>query len=304
MLHWETNGELKNVQKDGQTYTFNYPCESSSNCYPYIVHLQPGVYTFECYGGVGGSARTEGGKAASTIGTIFLQTQQKFYLFVGAKGKQYSLDPVFGGGGKGSSRYELNDGSGGGSGGGASDIRIYENDLNSRIMVAAGGGGSEYYFKDLKGGDAGALQGSSGVFSSTGIVPGGGGTQISGGSSKNEINYGKFGVGGDSPPQYGSGGGGGYYGGGAGDSAYSKVSSGGGGSSFIAGFPGCTINETYKKFIFFHTKITTGSTQPPKIIITLHSLCNKCLTFNYLHGRKPYLLLVFLCLILLKWNFI
>ena len=289
MLHWETNGELENVQQDGQTYTFNYPCESSSKCYPYIVHLQPGVYTFECYGGVGGSAKIEGGKAAYTIGTIFLQNKQKLYLFVGAQGKQYSQDPVFGGGGKGSYRNQQDDGSGGGSGGGASDIRIHENDLYSRIMVAAGGGGSEFYNMDLKGGDAGILQGASGQNSSNGITSGGGGTQTSGGSSFSGLRNGTFGYGGNSPLSYGSGGGGGYYGGGAGDSTYGKVSSAGGGSSFIAGYPGCSVNQTYSKFTFFHTKIIIGSTQPPKIIITLHSICNKCITYNYLYGRKPYL---------------
>ena len=270
MFKWESEGELKNVENNGYTYTFHYPCQSHETCYPYIVDIPPGVYTLECYGGVGGSARISGGKAASTSGTLYLRHQQRLYFHVGAKGLQYSRNLVFGGGGKGSFRQGRNDGSGGGSGGGASDIRVYETDLNSRIMVAGGGGGSEYYpYRDIKGGDAGILNGKDGQ--TTGSVPvGTGGTQTEGGTGQNNNLKGEFGIGGNSADLYGSGGGGGYYGGAAGSSLYGTVSSGGGGSSFILGYAGCNINKTFSKFIFHNPIISTGYDQEPKIVMTIH----------------------------------
>ena len=297
MLHWDIEGTNGNVEEDGNKYTFYYPCESTETCYPYIVHLKPGVYTFECYGGVGGAARIDGGAAASTSGTIFVQSQTKLYLYVGAKGQQYSRSTVFGGGGSGSWRDEYNDGSGGGSGGGAFDIRIRKHDLHSRIMVAAGGGGSEWYNRDIKGGDAGILQGSSGN-SYGGVSPGGGGTQDSGGTSHQPALIGTFGYGGNSEEYYGSGGGGGYYGGGAGSPLLYQVSSGGGGSSYIAGYSGCQINKIYSRFTFFHTKIVTGSTQDPKIIIYLHSICAKCGSNCYLYGYLSRHIFLYSCFIL------
>ena len=285
MLHWDTKGEIKNVSynESHDTYTFQYPCESHEICYPYVVTLSPGVYTFECYGGTGGPAKIAGGKAASTKGTIILYNEQTFYLFVGAKGLQYSKAQVFGGGGSGSMRYV--DGSGGGSGGGASDIRIFEDDFNSRIMVAGGGAGSEYYFEDIKGGDAGTIKGEDGQCYNKldeKVEVGGGGTQTGGGTGHKQNNMGQFGLGGNSDNEYGSGGGGGYFGGGGGSSLDSTVSSGGGGSSFIAGHKDCKINNAFSRFTFFHASMSSGYDQEPKIVITIHGNFRSCHPANML----------------------
>ena len=176
------------------------------------------------------------------------------------------INPVFGGGGTGSFRIFI-DGTDGGSGGGASDIRLYEHDLHSRIMVAAGGAGSEQYVGyALPGGNAGGLTGSSGTKYGP-VAPGTGASQENGGSSA--YNPGIFGFGGNSSvTNYGTGGGGGYYGGGGGSTNPGTVSSGGGGSSYIAGYPGCFVNSSFSLYTFLLSQMETGYSGDPKIIIT------------------------------------
>ena len=268
MMKWSTNAEYPYVDVEGKKYTFNYPCQSSQFCFPYYIELFPGIYQFECYGGIGGaSSSSAGGKAGITKGIIFIRTKQNFFLYIAAKGIKDDINPVFGGGGTGSSRNDV-DGTGGGSGGGASDIRLYEDDLYSRIMVAAGGAGSEHYVhrSALPGGNAGGLTGSSGTKYGT-VTPGAGATQDNGGSSS--FNPGMFGFGGNSSSLwYGSGGGGGYFGGGGGSMKPNTVSSGGGGSSYIAGYPGCFVNSSFSLYTFFLSQMETGYSGEPKIIIT------------------------------------
>ena len=110
---------------------------------------------------------------------------------------------------------------------------------------------------------------------------------------------GTFGFGGDARTGYGSGSGG-YFGGGAGSYSFEVVSSGCGGSSFIAGYPGCTINKSYSKFTFSQYTITTGSRETPKIIITLNSLLTKSAFANYLSGKSRCLSLIFCVFMPLK----
>ncbi|KAI5522505.1 glycine-rich protein family, partial [Trichomonas vaginalis G3] len=38
-----------------QTYKFDYPCESYSDCTEYVIHLSPGLYKFELFGASGGA---------------------------------------------------------------------------------------------------------------------------------------------------------------------------------------------------------------------------------------------------------
>ena len=82
MLKWSTKAESPSVDIDGKKYTFNYPCLSSQFCFPYYIELFPGIYQFECYGGVGGaSSSSPGGKAGITKGIIFIRTKQFFFSF-------------------------------------------------------------------------------------------------------------------------------------------------------------------------------------------------------------------------------
>lgn len=134
------------------------------------IDLDPGLYKFECWGaeGEGGyhwdkiginvqpKRISIGGKGAYTKGIISITTKTTFYIYVGEKGHRpekypwdvgYSdiADGGFNGGGKnGHDIGELGSEKGSyesGTGGGATDIRITDKKISSRIMVAAGGSG-------------------------------------------------------------------------------------------------------------------------------------------------------------------
>ena len=224
-----------------------------------FVTKKDGYYKIELWGAQGGSnygrqiANTGnyGGKGAYTIGTIYLKSDTKLFVYVGGAGK-LSLSTIdqessgYNGGGRGGyepSCYE-NCIRGAGGGGGATDIRLDSN-LYSRIMVAAGGGGVANWNSPKVGAAAGALKGFSGDYYSTGssyYVNSTGATQITGGKGgigSSTASSGTFGVGGNGVTLYGGGGGAGYYGGGAGSVNSSVVGSGASGSSYISGYQGC-----------------------------------------------------------------
>ena len=240
MISYHIDADNDKTEKNGDVFSFPYPCFSHQNCSPFSILLRPGVYFVELWGAQGGN-RTDrnipGGKGGFVSGFLGIRKRTKLFLFVGASGIEKSNESVFGGGGKGSA-------SPGGSGGGATDLRFSENDFSSRIMVAAGGAGSTFVRINLPGGDAGGISGFDGVnvVNSTEIaLPGCGGKQNE--SYSSSCNSGAFGYGNDSNPNYGTGGGGGYYGGGGGDDKYLTVSSGGGGSSYVSGHPECKKNH-------------------------------------------------------------
>ncbi len=179
-----------------------------------------------------------------TSGTVYLTKGETLYVYVG----DYD---GFNGGGTGGAG-----GTGTGSnGGGATDVRLEIDNLNSRIMVAGGAGGKagSSYYDTGEGGFAGGLVGYNGTYHpshGTGGM-GYGGTQLNSGSAGNDI-YGAtggaspsgFGIGGSvlgTSSVYGAGGGGGgYFGGGAGGSTGSRGegNGAGGGSSYISGHLG------------------------------------------------------------------
>jgi cysteine-rich repeat protein len=123
-----------------------------------------------------------------------------------------------------------NGGQYGGGGGGATDVRTGAGALSERLFVASGGGAGNCGGPDHgQGGNGGGLAGQAGI-SFQGQVPGGGGTQATGGSPGSFCTAGALGQGGSamSDPYHVGGGGGGYYGGGGGYGA-----GGGGGSSYL-----------------------------------------------------------------------
>jgi hypothetical protein len=152
----------------------------------------------------------------------------KYYVYVGGDGSETSSKGGFNGGGTGG-ETETSFGYGGG---GASDIRLIEGNLSSRIAVAGGaGGGASYY---VEGGIAGYKVGENGEGNGGASYGGFGGNQTEGGqggffsASFYKGSNGGFGFGGDAAVQStGGGGGGGYYGGGGGANT-----GGGGGSSY------------------------------------------------------------------------
>ena len=121
------------------------------------ITLPKGSYKLECWGASGGSYDTTyvGGKGGYSIGTITLEKSTTLYLYSGGQGsggKSGTYSGGFNGGGTGIS----------GSGGGASDIRIGQDSLYARVIVAGGGGGVGYYSNQYYG-NGGAGGGTSGV---------------------------------------------------------------------------------------------------------------------------------------------
>ena len=119
------------------------------------------------------------------------------------------------------------------TGGGASDIRIVANDLDSRLIVSGGGGGAggNGNMDYLDGGNGGGLVGANGVgeVGSEDNVGGTGGTQTSGGQQRCGSGAGTPGLGGFSAMlTSGGGGGSGLWGGSGG-----CWSGAGGGSSYV-----------------------------------------------------------------------
>lgn len=184
------------------------------------------------------------------------------YIYVGGQ-RSYSTSSGsftsggFNGGGAAGYRY-------GGSGGGASDIRLGQDSLYARVIVAGAGGGG-WGYRDYDGGYGGGESGGTGSGYSSSYY-GKPGTQTSGGAS---VSYsatssaGAFGVGGNaasSSSSYNrsSGGGGGWYGGG-GTTYYSSSRSyyrggagAGGGSGYVytsttySNYPsGCLLTDEY-----------------------------------------------------------
>lgn len=188
--------------------------------------LPKGQYMLECWGAQGGyrSSSTYGGHGGYSVGTITLSSPTTVYLYAGGSGNTGGTSGGFNGGG---SRVSYS------GGGGASDIRISNDSLYARVIVA-GGGGSDgatnktgMYGGGTSGGTATQSFGSGG----------GGGTQTAGGAGGSG-NAGTFGQGGEGLSRssgYAGAGGGGWYGGGGSypDTSGDDDRGGGGGSGFV-----------------------------------------------------------------------
>lgn len=214
---------------------FNYTGSTQSKT------LKPGTYTIECWGGQGGSYNSYiGGYGGYSKGTITLTKTTTVYVSVGGAGSSSSTAAGFNGGGTGISS--------GRGGGGATDVRIGQNSLYSRVIVAGGGGGGSSSENSLTTKYGGGTTGGS-------SASGYGATQTAAGTN------GSFGQGGSATTSgtnynYGSGGGGGgWYGGGA-CSDYSDSTNyqgyNGGGSGYVytsataANYPsGNYVNSSY-----------------------------------------------------------
>ena len=236
-----------------EEYSYNYTGD-----YQTFVAPSRGWYRFELWGSQGAtSTRKAGGLGAYTKGDIFLEKNEKLYIYVG-NSELHSIS--FNGGAIGRSN--------GHGGGGATDIRLTPgkwNDftsLKSRIMVAAGGGGAENWTNGSEGGAGGGLYSYDVPYFSNGswaYTLNTGATQTAGGVGmvgryQNGTN-GSFGFGGAGGNTYGGGGGGGYYGGSGGGDGGPMTSAGSGGSSYISGHPGCnSISESSTSNNIIHSE--------------------------------------------------
>lgn len=217
--------------------------------------LKPGTYTLECWGGQGGTYSSYiGGYGGYSKGTITLAKTTTVYVSVGGAGSSSSTTAGFNGGGTGISS--------GRGGGGATDVRIGQNSLYSRVIVAGGGGGAGVTSANANpcgcgggeyGGD-GYYNNTTGSYTTGQNRSGGGASQTAGGITWNTGTQATFGQGGNASGYSCGGGGGGWYGGGG---AYDSDSDsdgrwGGGGSGYVytsstaKNYPnGCLLNSTH-----------------------------------------------------------
>lgn len=203
------------------------------------IQLTPGRYRLEVWGAQGGSYSSyAGGKGGYSVGVLSLpkitaETLTTLHVYVGGQPATVTTSRAvvpggFNGGGNGQNRYYSGTYTYGQGGGGATDIRIGEDSLYARVIVAGAGGGSASV-------DAASTKHGGGT---SGGAPqsGYGASQTAAGTN------GSFGQGGSATTsgtnyKYGSGGGGGgWYGGGA-CSSYSDSTNyrgyNGGGSGFV-----------------------------------------------------------------------
>ena len=217
--------------------------------------LAPGTYTIECWGGQGGTySGYIGGYGGYSKGTITLTEATTVYISVGGAGSSSSTAAGFNGGGTGISS--------GRGGGGATDVRIGQNSLYSRVIVAGGGGGAGVTNANANPcGCGGGEYGGDGYYNdTTGSYTigqnrcGGSASQTAGGKTWSTSTQATFGQGGNASGYSCGGGGGGWYGGGG---AYDSDSDsdgrwGGGGSGYVytsstaKNYPnGCLLNSTH-----------------------------------------------------------
>lgn len=217
--------------------------------------LAPGTYTIECWGGQGGTYSSYiGGHGGYSKGTITLTKATTVYISVGGAGSSSSTAAGFNGGGTGISS--------GRGGGGATDVRIGQNSLYSRVIVAGGGGGAGVTSANANpcgcgggeyGGD-GYYNNTTGSYTTGQNRSGGSASQTAGGITWSTGTQATFGQGGNASGYSCGGGGGGWYGGGG---AYDNDSDsdgrwGGGGSGYVytsstaKNYPnGCLLNSTH-----------------------------------------------------------
>lgn len=221
--------------------------------------LPKGKYKLEVWGAQGGyrSSTTYGGKGGYSVGTLTLtEKQTTLYIYSGGSGNTGGTAGGFNGGGKRNTYV---------GGGGASDIRVGQNSLYARVIVA-GGGGSDgatnkngMYGGGTTGGSASQSYGSGGYGGTqTGISSTSWQTTTVPTSTTTQAGaYAGFGFGGNGiyyASGYGGAGGGGWYGGSGSypDGSGDDDRGGGGGSGYVytsstaSNYPsGCLLNSSY-----------------------------------------------------------
>ena len=255
------------------------------------INLKKGAYKLEVWGAKGGDAYSTtypGANGGYSVGTLTLNGPKDVFLYAGGTPDTHSTSAVIAGGFNGGG----NSGSfNGGAGGGGSDIRIGQDSIYARVIVAGGGGGGCYYSPSYKGGvGGGAAGGDSTGYSTTYTAKGG--SQTEGGRAGGYSTLGtvgSFGAGGacaSTVTNYNrsGGGGGGWYGGGGGGYRSSKsyyyrgCSGGGGGSGYVydsvnaGNYPeGCLLDSSMYLTDASTLDGTTAITSPDGVAETGHA---------------------------------
>ncbi|KAK8880696.1 hypothetical protein M9Y10_003382 [Tritrichomonas musculus] len=231
---------------EGVKLTFNYSGAVQT------VELERGDYRLEVWGAQGGTgyyypSERAGGKGGYSAGTISLQSRTKLFVYVGGRGEaQESSGKVEGGFNGGGYSADTQTGYKKGVGGGGTDIRVREDSLYARVIVAGGGGGGNGSGCPSGGGVGGGEVGGVGSKQKYEAANASAGTQTCGGkpgkgvlsenltSSGESVATGAFGLGGSVTSEIENtrpgAGGGGWYGGGAGNG---HGGSGAGGSGWV-----------------------------------------------------------------------
>lgn len=223
--------------------------------------LPAGTYRLEVWGAEGGTATNNyGGYGGYSVGTLTLTDESTvLYIQVGGYPASVGDDRVvvpsgYNGGGNGYNRYYNDTATYGQGGGGGTDIRIGQDSLYARVIVAGGGGGS------ASNGNERAIKYGGGLDSGCEMSAYQAHQTPSTGSTN--VNFGTFGQGGAATTEggnykYGSGGGGGGWYGGAASNRYSDSETtlrayNGGGSGYVytadtaTNYPsGCLLNSSY-----------------------------------------------------------
>ena len=111
----------------------------------HYLTLSRGAYLIEAWGACGGGIT--GGRGAYVRGVLRLHYPTPIFINVGGKGNsptsrgKFTTAGGYNGGGSGGQSQSAQFYSGS-SGGGATDVRLGSNEIENRILVAAGGGGS------------------------------------------------------------------------------------------------------------------------------------------------------------------
>ena len=250
-----------------ENISFEYPCKSKTDCSPYHLVFSPGKFLIELWGAQGGSYEDiTGGKGGYASGLLNIYRQTDAYLYLGGSNNFTSnlivQEGGYNGGGNGFNNCSFPTFFGCGGGGGT-DLRLSEDNLYRRIIVAGGGGGCGYNIQN-KAGYGGGENGGDGYVKLSEeqnkhygcLIQGG--TQITGGSTSlykpssqnaNRLFYSFANIGNgcsfyktDGSGWSSGGGGGGYFGG-----ACGCVFGGGG-----AGGSGFVFSEKYPQHSSMH----------------------------------------------------
>ena len=238
----------------GDTIVMTYSKDRSQNASGEEVKLLIKLQSTSTNYNIGEKYLSTGACGGYSEGILSLAEQTTLYLYTGGQGgsstsSTWNTETAggFNGGGKGKVRYYSKRYSSSGGGGGASDIRIGQDSLYARIIVAGGGGGDSGEGSLYTKVGGGTTSGSAvAEYQATQTKAG---TNGSFGVGANSTGYGNY--------NYGpGGGGGGWYGGGVSTSVsdsnaeYRKYNGGGSGyvysSSTASDYPsGCLLSSKY-----------------------------------------------------------